>query len=128
MEFSITTLGILGVVVLLVIATLGLVALRDFFQMSNNILRVFPLIGHFRGFMIELGPAIRQYLIANKREETPFNRSEREWIYSSGDKSNNYSGFGTDDVINGIGYPIIKNSTIPFGRLPPSISIYHERY
>ena len=51
-----------------------------------------------------IGPEIRQYLVAHNREELPFNRSEREWIYNSAERKNNYFGFGTDDQI--YSYPV----------------------
>lgn len=99
------------------IAIAGLVALfiRDRYFSNDNILRNFPVIGHLRYLLIEIGPEIRQYLIANNREEAPFNRDEREWIYRSARGENNYFGFGTDDQIYGIGYPIIKHAVFPHG-------------
>jgi glutamate synthase domain-containing protein 2 len=117
MDFLKATLGVIGLVTLLAISFFVIVFLYDYFQKKNNIRRIFPFLGNFRFMMLELGPAIRQYIVAGNREETPFNRVEREWIYSSANKSNNYTSFGTDDIIQGIGYPIIKNSTIPYGNL-----------
>lgn len=90
-------------------------AIYDRYFSSDNILRNFPVIGHLRYFLIELGPEIRQYIVANNREEAPFNREEREWIYRSANGENNYFGFGTDDQIYGIGYPIIKHAVFPYG-------------
>jgi glutamate synthase domain-containing protein 2 len=87
----------------------------DLLQRDRAILRNFPLLGHVRYFLIEIGPEIRQYLVAHNREEQPFNRSEREWIYASAERRNNYFGFGTDDQLYGIGYPIIKHAAIPHG-------------
>ena len=63
----------------------------------------------------ELGPELRQYIVANNREESPFNRSEREWIYHSAKRENNYFGFGTDDQVYNIGYPVIKHAMFPYG-------------
>lgn len=93
------------------------VLIYDLVQKDRAILRNFPVLGHARYFLIEIGPEIRQYLVANNREELPFNRSEREWIYASADRRNNYFGFGTDDQIYGIGYPVIKHAVIPHGEL-----------
>lgn len=98
------------------IALLGL-AIRDHFFSNDNILRNFPVIGHLRYLLIEIGPELRQYIVANNREEAPFNREEREWIYRSAKGENNYFGFGTDDQIYGIGYPIIKHAVFPFGEI-----------
>jgi len=101
------------IVAIVLAAILALVFLYDITQNKNPILKNFPVLGHMRSFLIEIGPGIRQYLVASNREEAPFNRSEREWIYRSADKHNNYFGFGTDDQIYGIGYPIIKHAMFP---------------
>ena len=102
------TLVILGLIVVLFLV-------YDLLQKRHPILHNFPLVGHLRYLFIKIGPEIRQYLIASNREEAPFNRSEREWIERSADGENNYFGFGTDDQIYGVGYPIIKNAAIPYG-------------
>jgi glutamate synthase (ferredoxin) len=89
---------------------LCVVAGYDLTQRKSSVLRNFPVIGHLRYWLIEIGPELRQYIVAHNREEAPFNRLEREWIYHSADRKNNYFGFGTDDEIYGIGYPIIKHA------------------
>ncbi len=104
-------LGIGGLVALVLV----LVAIYDLTQTRRPILRNFPVLGHIRYFLIEIGPELRQYIVASNREEAPFNRSEREWIERSADKKNNYFGFGTDDQIYGIGYPIIKHAMFTVG-------------
>jgi glutamate synthase (ferredoxin) len=76
--------------------------------------------------LIEIGPELRQYIVANNREEAPFNREEREWIYRSAEGHNNYFGFGTDDQIYGIGYPIIKHAVFPFGDVSFAGSVHDK--
>jgi glutamate synthase (ferredoxin) len=100
------------IVTLVIVGLVGLVALHDIFQRKKHILRTFPVLGHLRYLLIEVGPELRQYVVAHNREEAPFNRLEREWIYHSADRRNNYFGFGTDDQIYGIGYPIIKHAAL----------------
>jgi glutamate synthase domain-containing protein 2 len=95
-----------------IVGFLLLVAIHDVFQRKKQILRTFPVIGHIRYWLIEAGPELRQYIVAHNREEAPFNRLEREWIYHSADRENNYFGFGTDDQLYGIGYPIIKHAAL----------------
>jgi len=90
---------------------------HDRFISKDNIIQNFPIIGHIRYLLIEVGPELRQYIVAGNREEAPFNREEREWIYRSARGENNYFGFGTDDQIYGIGYPIIKHAVFPFGEV-----------
>jgi glutamate synthase (ferredoxin) len=103
-----------GIVVLLLIGVIGLY-IHDRWISKDNILRNFPVVGRFRSALIELGPKLRQYIIADNNEELPFNRDERDWIHRSADGENNYFGFGTDDQILSIGYPIIKHAVFPYG-------------
>jgi glutamate synthase domain-containing protein 2 len=86
------------------------VGIIDFVQWRSGIRRIFPIVGHLRFLLIKAGPELRQYIVAGNREERPFNRLERDWIYHSADRKNNYFGFGTDDQIYAIGYRIIKHS------------------
>jgi glutamate synthase (ferredoxin) len=90
-----------------------LVIIHDVLQRKRPILHNFPLVGHLRYLLIEIGPELRQYLVAHNREEAPFNRLEREWINASAERGNNTFGFGTDDQIYNIGYPVIKHSVFP---------------
>jgi len=57
---------------------------------------------------------MRQYFVANNREELPFNRIERGWIYASAKKENNYEGFGTDRDIYAHQHIFINNAMIPY--------------
>lgn len=92
-----------------------LVLLYDFIQGKRPVLRNFPLVGHLRYLLIEIGPELRQYIVANNREERPFNRSEREWIEEAGDGKDNYFSFGTDDEIYNQGFVFIKNTAVAYG-------------
>ena len=97
------------------IIVIVLIAIRDiFFQRSHTISHNFPVIGHFRYILERIGPELRQYLVANNREELPFNRIERGWIYASAKKENNYEGFGTDRDINAHQHIFINNAMMPF--------------
>ena len=92
-------------------AFLVIVIIRDvFFNRKHAISHNFPLFGHLRFILEKVGPELRQYIVANNREELPFNRSERSWIYASSKKENNYQGFGTDQDIHDASYHFIKPS------------------
>ncbi|MCL6265806.1 FMN-binding glutamate synthase family protein [Flagellimonas myxillae] len=92
-----------------------LVALRDiFFQKAHTISHNFPVIGHLRYWLESIGPEMRQYFVANNREELPFNRIERGWIYASAKKENNYEGFGTDRDIYAHQHIFVKNAMIGY--------------
>jgi len=100
---------ILGIVILLVV-----VFIHDVLQTRHAIKHNFPVIGHLRYFFEMIGPEIRQYFVANDKEERPFNRDERRWIYASSKGANNTFGFGTTEDLYDIGYPIIKHAAFPF--------------
>ncbi len=94
---------------------LFIVFIRDvFIQKRYSVLHNFPLVGHLRYFLIGIGPELRQYLVANNREEKPFNRIERDWIYKSSRRENNYKGFGTDSNIYDHQHIFINNAMIPY--------------
>ncbi|MFY0714273.1 FMN-binding glutamate synthase family protein [Seonamhaeicola sp. NFXS20] len=98
-----------------VLIVLLLVAIRDIFiQKQHTISHNYPLIGHLRYMLEKIGPELRQYLVANNREELPFNRIERGWIYASAKKENNYEGFGTDRNIYEHQHIFINNAMMPF--------------
>ncbi|NCG19867.1 MAG: FMN-binding glutamate synthase family protein [Rhodobacterales bacterium] len=85
-----------------------------FVQRSHAIQHNFPVIGHLRYFMEAIGPELRQYWVANDKEELPFNRSARSWVYASAKGETNSFGFGTSEEIYSTGYPIIKHAMFPF--------------
>ena len=102
-------------IVLAIICVIVLcVAVYDLTQKRYPILRNYPVVGHARGLLEELGPKLRQYIIASNNEERPFSRDQRHWVYSSADGENNYFGFGTDnDLERTPGHLIIKQSMFP---------------
>ena len=84
-----------------VLIALFLVAFHDIFiNRSHTILHNFPIVGHLRYLLESIGPELRQYIVANNREELPFNRSQRSWVYASSKRENNYQGFGTDQDLS----------------------------
>ncbi|GAA4270158.1 FMN-binding glutamate synthase family protein [Hyunsoonleella aestuarii] len=98
-----------------VLIFLLLVAIRDiFFQKAHTISHNYPIVGHLRYWLESIGPEMRQYFVANNREELPFNRIERSWIYASAKKENNYEGFGTDRDIYEHQHIFINNAMMPF--------------
>ena len=96
------------------IALIIIVFIYDVLQPNHIILRNFPVVGHARYWLESIGPELRQYIVANNREELPFNRIERSWIYASAKNENNYEGFGTDRDIYDHQYIFINNAMMPF--------------
>ncbi|STX50612.1 glutamate synthase [Legionella busanensis] len=81
---------ILGIIVLLIITYI-----YDRLQKPHTILRNFPILGHFRYILEYFGGFLRQYFFANDREELPFNRAERSWVYRAAKNIDTTIGFGS---------------------------------
>ena len=108
---NLTALPWWGYILLIII----IVAIRDiFFNKKHTISHNYPVLGHFRYLLEKIGPEMRQYIVANNREELPFDRSQRSWIYASSKKQNNYQGFGTDQDIYAPGHVFINSNMIPY--------------
>ncbi|WP_430413087.1 FMN-binding glutamate synthase family protein [Kordia sp.] len=97
-----------------ILIVLVVIAIRDIIQKKHIIIHNYPVIGHIRYMFESIGPEIRQYFVANNREELPFNRIERGWIYASAKKQNNYEGFGTDRDIYAHQHIFINNAMMPY--------------
>ena len=94
---------------------ISLVAIWDvFIQKGHTIKHNFPVVGHFRYWLESIGPEMRQYFVANNREELPFNRIERGWIYASAKKENNYEGFGSDRDFYAHQHIFLKNRMMAY--------------
>ena len=99
---------------------------RDILQKKHTISHNFPIVGHLRYLLERIGPELRQYIVANNREELPFNRSQRSWIYASSKKQNNYQGFGTDQDQSAAGYVFINPALFPYTPKPDHPNVMHK--
>ena len=97
----------------IVIGSLLLIALYDVLNRKHTIKSNFPLIGRLRYLLEKIGPELRQYLVAGNRDESPFDRVWRNYIYASAKKQNNLTGFGSDMDFNKNGQFFIKTSAFP---------------
>ena len=108
---------------LILLGFIIMVAIYDLTQKKHAILRNYPVIGHTRYILEKVGPGLRQYWVTNDKEEQPFNRDERSWIYRTAKGIDNHFGFGTTEQLYGTGYPIIKHAAFPF---PESKVVYPD--
>ncbi|MBC7486204.1 MAG: FMN-binding glutamate synthase family protein [Cytophagaceae bacterium] len=101
------------------LAALALIAVKDiFFNRRHAIKHNFPVVGHLRYYLEKIGPELRQYIVSNNREELPFNRSQRSWVYASSKKENNYQGFGTDQDQHAPGFVFINPALFSYAVKP----------
>ena len=110
-------------------AIAAVVTAYDLRQRRHAILRNFPLLGHARYILEEVGPELRQYIVTSNIEERPFNRDQRRWIYASSKRENNYFAFGTSkDLETSPNYFIIKHSPFPLPTPVPGDPDYDDQY
>jgi len=98
-----------GVGVLLV----ALLYLIDITQTQHAIRRNFPVIGRLRYRMEHLGVFFRQYFYAMDREEMPFNRAQRTWVYRAAKNLANTQPFGSTRDLRPPGTFLFANATFP---------------
>jgi glutamate synthase domain-containing protein 2 len=113
-------MGALQVMALFFVFMLGALALGamvlyifDKRQTRDAVLRNYPVIGHFRSLFTELGEFFRQYFFAMDREELPFNRAQRDWIYRASHNKGNTIAFGSTRNLSVPGTTIFANATFP---------------
>lgn len=82
-------------------------------QTANAVLRNFPVIGHFRYGFLRLGEFFRQYLFSSDREELPFNRAQRVWVYRAAKNAENTNAFGSTRDLRTEGMPFFVNAAFP---------------
>jgi hypothetical protein len=62
---------------------------------STRSCATFRSIGHLRYFFEQLGEYFRQYFFLGDRDERPFNRSTRGWVYRMAKNEGGVLGFGS---------------------------------
>lgn len=87
--------------------------LRDITQKRHTVLRNFPIVGHLRFFFESLGEYFRQYFFLGDREEMPFNRATRAWVYRMAKNEGGMLGFGSTYDISQPGALIFVNAAFP---------------
>jgi glutamate synthase domain-containing protein 2 len=107
LAFVFVTLIVIG---LLAIAVMFVI---DVTQTKHAIRRNFPVIGRFRYLFERLGEFFRQYFFALDREEMPFNRAERAWVYRSAKGVDNTQAFGSTRDLRPVGTVMFVNCAFP---------------
>ena len=97
-------IGILIVIVMYIV---------DVNQTEHAIRRNFPVIGRFRYLFENMGEYFRQYFFAQDREEMPFNRAQRSWVYRAAKDIDTTVAFGSTRDLRPVGTLIFVNCPYP---------------
>ncbi len=93
-------------------APLVLIGLWDYTQSRHSILRNYPIIGHFRFLLEDMGPELHQYLVEDNTSGRPFNRDTRAIIYRRAKSVTDTKPFGTEQDVYAEGYTYLKHSIL----------------
>src|SRR5438477_3695389 len=110
---DILSYGLGTLVALVLVGALVFVFIRDITQKKHSVLRNYPVIGRFRYFFEQLGEYFRQYFFAGDRDEMPFNRATRGWVYRLAKNEGGIIGFGSTFDLREPGSIIFVNAPFP---------------
>jgi len=96
-----------------VVAGLAFIFISDITQKKHGVLRNYPVIGHLRYYFEQLGEYFRQYFFSGDREEMPFNRATRGWVYRLAKNEGGTIGFGSTYDLHDAGALIFVNHPFP---------------
>src|SRR5213078_1878529 len=96
-----------------VIGALAFVFISDITQKKHAVLRNYPVVGRLRYKFEELGEYFRQYFFMGDRDEMPFNRATRGWVYRLAKNEGGIIGFGSTYDLHHPGALIFVNHPFP---------------
>ncbi|MFV0595314.1 FMN-binding glutamate synthase family protein [Shewanella sp.] len=102
----------------LIIIGLGALAIvymyiADKMQTKQAVRHNYPVIGRFRYLFEKQGEFFRQYFFAQDREELPFNRAERSWVYRAAKNVDRTIAFGSTRPLDSTGTIMFMNTAFP---------------
>ncbi|MEJ2384401.1 MAG: FMN-binding glutamate synthase family protein [Xanthomonadales bacterium] len=95
------------------LVVLVLVGAYDLLQTRHTVLRIYPIVGHFRYLLESFGPEIRQYFVESDTDGTPIDRNHRAYVYKRAKRQNQTHPFGTERDLNKPGYAWMPHSIYP---------------
>ena len=87
--------------------------IADKMQTTHTIRRNYPVLGRGRYFMEHIGVFFRQYFFANDREEMPFNREQRSYVYRAAKGVDTTLAFGSTRSLRETGAILFANAAFP---------------
>ena len=104
---------LLALAILMALIAVVVLYVIDVTQNSQAIRKNYPVIGRLRYLFEHLGVFFRQYFFAMDREELPFNRAERSWVYRAAKGSDTTVAFGSTRDLRPTGTVLFVNCPYP---------------
>ena len=112
---TVISYGLGTIIGLVLVGTLLFWFVQDVTQKKHSVLRNYPVIGRLRYFFERQGEYFRQYFFMGDREEMPFNRATRAWVYREAKDEGGIIGFGSTNDLREPGSIVFVNA--PFAVL-----------
>ena len=117
MNFALTVFTVMAQILVWLlgigILVVGVLYVIDRRQTEHTVRRNYPVIGRFRYLFEHLGEFFRQYFFAMDREEMPFNRAERSWVYQASKSVDTTVAFGSTRDLRPVGSVLFVNCPYP---------------
>ena len=97
----------------LLLGPLAILGLYDMFQTKKAVLRLYPILGHFRYLLESFRVEIQQYFIESDLNGTPVPREFRSLVYQRAKGQKDTRPFGTIMDVNQDGYEWMNHSVAP---------------
>ena len=112
---SILSIGVGTLLAIVAFFAIVFLFIQDVTQKKHAVLRNYPVIGHLRYFLEKQGEYFRQYFFAGDRDEMPFNRATRAWVYRVAKKEDGSGiiGFGSTYDMKAPGAILFVNAAFP---------------
>jgi len=98
---------------LIIVGPIFLIGLYDIFQKKSNILRNYPVWGHWRYTLLRIRPQIQAYFIETEWNGTPFSHAQRYLVYERAAQAEDTVPFGTQLDVHEVGYEWANHSMSP---------------
>ncbi|PXX92553.1 FMN-binding glutamate synthase family protein [Marinobacter vulgaris] len=97
----------------LVVGPFIALGIRDLFQNKHTLLKIYPVVGHFRYLFESVRRELQQYFVESDLDGAPVNREFRSLIYQRAKKDNDTRAFGTIFDVYRDGYEWVNHSLAP---------------
>lgn len=128
MNMSYVFINVAGFTILSIIAFCAYIYYVDKTQTKHSLRRNFPLLARGRWLMESIGHFFRYYMVADDRQEYPFNRADRTTVYKMAKNNNMTEAFGSSQKPDELtfsfvhsNYPYIEKESEDYS---PSILVY----
>ncbi|MCL7942620.1 FMN-binding glutamate synthase family protein [Marinobacter sp. ATCH36] len=107
----------------LIVGPLIILGVHDLIQNKHTLLKIYPIIGHFRYLFESVRRELQQYFVESDLDGAPVNREFRSLVYQRAKKDNDTRAFGTIFDVYRDGYEWVNHSMAPRACRPVDLRV-----